>query len=422
MQDYEKLFFKANWPAEQLAEMNMKVSDSFNPYFQMQNKFADQSLHNNLAAEYSDQNGVQSVYFVASLYNPTTQDIRGTVYREDPVQVMERVFHAKIVGDETIPADKIKFGKFVFEGLDEFTIYLHRDAFFMRNFNSLKQAGVAPELDPALHSPSFSGRGGERFNYKGYSAGQIFPKESDLIKPEWSGKLYEVSDVRTEIPDQSFLQRRYFFALTLRQYRDDNRTVIPAVEMDGFNTDQFINEMFGSGTIMDNGPVIQNQVIPIETPTTATSGVQLLGTTWSLGAGWTGDNTIGFTHIGGNTAILAEPTTYDRGNVYLVSWTITNRTAGSISISVGGLARNQITVSANFIEAMLSGTSLIVTPSSDFNGTVKFKIALSRSEHNQHWQDLTNKDSVLYRPPQITDVTKNISDASNYRPRPFGDA
>ena len=67
---------------------------------------------------------------------------------------------------------------------------------------------------------------------------------------------------------------------------------------------------------MDNGPVIQNGVIPIETPTTETSGVQLLGSTWSLGAGWSGDNTIGLTYVAGNTAILAEPTTYDKVNAY----------------------------------------------------------------------------------------------------------
>src|ERR1019366_1405915 len=73
MDESGKLFFKGTWSAEQLAEMNMKISDTFNPYFQMQNKFADQSTINNVSAEYSDKSGVQSIYYVTSLYNPPEQ-------------------------------------------------------------------------------------------------------------------------------------------------------------------------------------------------------------------------------------------------------------------------------------------------------------------------------------------------------------
>lgn len=310
------IVFRGDWSNEQLSDMGMNVSDSFNPYFQMQNNFADQSLHNNLAAEYTDINGVQSIYYVTSL------DLkRDKIYHEDPTQEVQRVFHVKISGDETIQADKVKFGRFVFEGMDESTIYLHRDAFFKRNYNSLKQNGIVPLLDPIEHSPSFSSRGGGVFNYRGYSAEQIFPKASDLIKPEWSGKLYEITDVRTEIPDQTFLQRRYFFSISIRQYRDDHRDVSQNTRIDGFNTDGFIEDKFDRSTDFDVAPNIEAVAIP----TDMTSAKNY----------WKDE------HVDedGNTSYIIE-----------------------------------------------------------------------------------NKDSVLYRPPQVPVDHKNITDHPRYRPRPFGNA
>lgn len=251
------LYFKGNWSAEQLAEMGINTRDAFNPYNQMQNRFADQVTHDNLAGEYTDVNGVQSIYYVSSLDTK-----RDPIYHEDPTQVMERVFHIKMVGDETIAADKIKFGRFVFEGMDEINVFIHRATFFEMNYVSLQNYGIAPLLDPLNHNPIISERGGAQFNYKGYSKAQIFPKATDLIKPDWNNLLYEITDVRIEIPDQSFLQRKYFFGITLRQYRDDHRDIADTVENNGFNTEGVINNKFDRYTDLDIAGNIQNEPIP----------------------------------------------------------------------------------------------------------------------------------------------------------------
>lgn len=309
------LYFKGNWSAEQLAEMGINTREIFNPYNQMQNKFADQVSHDNLCGEYVDVNGVQCVYYSASL------DVdRDPVYREDPTQKMERVFHIKMVGDETIAADKIKFGRFVFEGMDEINVFIHRRTFFEMNYNSLQNYGIEPLLDPRDHNPIISERGGAEFNYKGYSKSQIFPKASDLIKPDWSNLLYEITDIRTEIPDQTFLQRKYFFGVTMRQYRDDHRDISDNVEIDGFNTSGFIGNKFDRYTDLNVAEQIQNQ--PISD-----------------------------------------------------SDDLTNRHWGSPNHSYG-----------------------------------------------VHEGSISKKDSVTYRPDDVPDNVKNISDSKRFRPSPFGRA
>ena len=253
------LYFKGNWSAEQLAEMGITQRDAFNPYNQMQNNFADQVTHDNLAGEYTDVNGVQCIYYVASLDTE-----RDPVYHEDTTQTMERVFHIKMIGDETIAADKVKFGRFVFEGMDEINVFIHRGTFFEMNYASLQRYGVTPALNPQNHNPIISERGEAQFNYKGYSKAQIFPKASDLLKPDWNNLMYEITDVRVEIPDQSFMQRKYFFGITLRQYRDDHRDVSTEVENNGFNTEGFIEDKFDRYTELDVSPNIQGESIPID--------------------------------------------------------------------------------------------------------------------------------------------------------------
>lgn len=252
------LYFRGEWSAEQLAEMGMTVRDSFNPYNQMQNQFADQVTHENLAGEYTDVNGVQCIYYVASLNTK-----RDPIYHEDPTQTMERVFHIKMVGDETVAADKVKFGRFVFEGMDELNVFIHRTTYFEMNYISLQNYGIKPDLDPRDHNPIISERGGAVFNYKGYSKKQIFPKASDLIKPDWNHLLYEITDVRTEIPDQSFLQRKYFFGITLRQYKDDHRDVSKTISGNGFNTQGFIEDKFDRYTDLDVSKGMQSEEIPV---------------------------------------------------------------------------------------------------------------------------------------------------------------
>jgi len=355
------MYFKGNWSAEQLAEMGINVKDSFNPYNQMHNRFADQVLHDNISGEYADVNGVQCIYYIASLDTK-----RDPIYHEDPTQTMERVFHIKMVGDETIAADKVKFGRFVFEGMDEINVYIHRMTFFKRNYINLQQNNIAPELDPRDHNPIISEREGTGFNYMGYTKAQIFPKASDLLKPEWSGKMYELTDVSTEIPDQTFLQRRYFFRLTLRQYADDHRDVSPNVANSGFNTDGFIEDKFDRYTDLNVSPNIQG--------------------------------------------------TYDaNGNVIPIPVESPDDLSGSHQRYWGNIRNYNKNAAGELVDQNQ-------TPVAVINQNNEVVPVGGKTKFEPYQGQVKNKDEVTFRPKIIPVGTKNISDDTRFRPSPFGRA
>lgn len=355
------MYFKGNWSMEQLAEMGINSRESFNPYNQMHNKFADQVLHDNLAGEYVDVNGVQSIYYVASLDTK-----RDPIYREDPTQTMERVFHIKIAGDETIAADKVKFGRFVFEGMDEINVYVHRMTFFKMNYINLQQHNIAPKLDPRDHNPIISERDGTGFNYMGYTKEQIFPKASDLIKPEWAGKMYELTDVSTEIPDQTFLQRRYFFRITMRQYADDHRDFNRDVANSGFNTSGFIEDKFDRYTDLNVSPNIQ-----------------------------------GHLDSNGNTVPIPVESPKDLNGMHQRYW---GNIRNSNVDSEGRLVNHEGTP-----VAIINNENQVVPA----DGSTRFEPNIGQ---------IKNKDEVTFRPKLIPPGTKNISDDLRFRPSPFGRA
>ena len=99
-----------------------------------------------------------------------------------------------------------------------------------------------------------------------------------------------------------------------------------------------------------------------------------LGNTWTQ-PNWTGNATVGFTHTVGFVDALSEAATYTSGKDYKVSWEITNRTAGHVNITVGGLLATGVTASGD-MESEFSGapSSLVVFPSVDFDGTIKLDV------------------------------------------------
>jgi hypothetical protein len=85
-----------------------------------------------------------------------------------------------------------------------------------------------------------------------------------------------------------------------------------------------------------------------------------------------------YSHITGNTNILSHPFTPTAGRTYYIAISVTNRTQGSVSATFGGLTI--LNASSNF-NSLSAGTlltintnNLIITPSSDFDGTVGFTI------------------------------------------------
>jgi hypothetical protein len=102
-----------------------------------------------------------------------------------------------------------------------------------------------------------------------------------------------------------------------------------------------------------------------------TYGSQLLTTAgWTVNAGWTESPDDNFTHSSG-TATLTHSATITSGWYYRVEWTITGRTAGSVTISLGGMPYSGITASGTWdTPAATAATAFTITPTSDFNGTI----------------------------------------------------
>ena len=114
-------------------------------------------------------------------------------------------------------------------------------------------------------------------------------------------------------------------------------------------------------------PVLTNQ-------SSASLGDEKLSATWGLGTGWSGTFATGFTHTTGNTATLTEATTYASGGLYTVAWTVTGRTAGSFTVAVGGISQGSITATGSIGPKFTATTAIVVTPTTDFDGTVVLSV------------------------------------------------
>jgi hypothetical protein len=107
---------------------------------------------------------------------------------------------------------------------------------------------------------------------------------------------------------------------------------------------------------------------------TAQTGSNVLTSGLVLGAGWSGTNSIGYTHVVGTVGVMTDPTTYAVGSLYRIIYTIVNRTSGSVSLYAGGITVPPV-ISSGSTEVVFTKTdSLVVTPTQDFNGTITVAI------------------------------------------------
>jgi len=112
--------------------------------------------------------------------------------------------------------------------------------------------------------------------------------------------------------------------------------------------------------------------------TTASDSGQLgseLLTTGTGDASWTGSSfATGYTHVAGSTTTLTSTLAGVVNNFYQITYTVTNRTAGSFTIAFGGFTSSALTATgAVGPQATTTGT-LVITPTSDFNGTIVLSI------------------------------------------------
>jgi hypothetical protein len=158
-------------------------------------------------------------------------------------------------------------------------------------------------------------------------------------------------------------------------------------------------------------------------------GEMTSGLGWTA-TGWTGSYSAGFTHTAGNTNALSYPVAvqvpgyvgqsagYATG-LYQVSFDITAGSAGSFTATLGGATLQVSTSNAysafgwctscdsNVIQSYASGmlvsstAGLVITPSSDFDGTIKSISVrpVTMAIPNAVWQDSTRSDSVHFRAP-----------------------
>jgi hypothetical protein len=144
----------------------------------------------------------------------------------------------------------------------------------------------------------------------------------------------------------------------------------------------FGNLLIGSST--NSGQVLQvtgtsllNGLSTIQGTTASDSGqlgTELL-TTGTGDASWTGTSfATGYTHVAGSTTTLTSTLAGVVNTFYQIAYTVTGRTTGSFVIDFGGFTSAALT-SSNTIgpRATTTGT-LVITPTSDFNGTIVLSI------------------------------------------------
>ena len=108
-----------------------------------------------------------------------------------------------------------------------------------------------------------------------------------------------------------------------------------------------------------------------------TYGSELLTSAgWTVNTGWTESPDDVFAHSSG-TETLTHSATITNGWIYQISWTITGRTAGSITIAVGGQSLETQTVTGTWGPIATSAAAFTITPTTDFNGTVSL-VSLKR--------------------------------------------
>lgn len=107
---------------------------------------------------------------------------------------------------------------------------------------------------------------------------------------------------------------------------------------------------------------------------TPTLGSELTDATGWTSDGWTGDYNAGFAHIVSSTTNLTRTMTVSNASYYQISFTITGRSAGSVTVTLGS-ATTTLTYSTNGTytvghKPVTTNFPLSFNPTSTFNGTI----------------------------------------------------
>jgi hypothetical protein len=110
---------------------------------------------------------------------------------------------------------------------------------------------------------------------------------------------------------------------------------------------------------------------------TAQLGAELL-TTGTGDASWTGSSfATGYTHVPGSTTTLTSTLAAVTNSYYQIEYTVTGRTAGSFTIDFGGITISSLSATGSRGPRATSTGTLVITPTSDFNGTIVLSIKIN---------------------------------------------
>jgi len=122
-----------------------------------------------------------------------------------------------------------------------------------------------------------------------------------------------------------------------------------------------------------------NSLLTLQSTSSAEGGVTgsellLAGDTWTT-TNWTGSFPA-WTHNTGNTSALVDNTLVPfLASTYKLTYTITGRTAGSVTITFGGISTNAVTATGSLSTRATSGSgSYTVTPTADFDGSLTVSV------------------------------------------------
>jgi trimeric autotransporter adhesin len=131
------------------------------------------------------------------------------------------------------------------------------------------------------------------------------------------------------------------------------------------------NKRLGVGTPT---PATRVDIQGIAATDSGVLGTELLTSTGWTTTGWTGNFVDGFQHTTGNTDVLSNTLAAVVNTYYQITYTITGRTAGSVTIAFGGQSVGSVTATGAFGPRATTTGNLTITPTSDFNGTIVISI------------------------------------------------
>ena len=103
-------------------------------------------------------------------------------------------------------------------------------------------------------------------------------------------------------------------------------------------------------------------------------GAELLSADGWTSTDWTGDFASGWDHTTGNTTALLNSLAAVTNNFYQITYTVTGRTAGTFTITFGGVTSADISATGAWGPKATSTGTLSITPTTGFDGAIVISI------------------------------------------------